>query len=126
MMLLMQSKVEKWCFRFRRGVDDLEKGFPTIDKVKTGKRIRSIMNSLGLTVIDVQKYMGFSTQQAVYHWLNGRSIPSLDNMYALSELFKVPVDQIICGNRKYQPKYEARYYRMNAYAKYMVRLGVVS
>ena len=36
----------------------MEKQFPTIDKVKTGKQIRRLMNSLGLTVTDVQKYMG--------------------------------------------------------------------
>ena len=45
----------------------MEKQFPTIDKVKTGKQIRCLMNSLGLTVTDVQKYMGLATQQAVYH-----------------------------------------------------------
>ena len=80
----------------------MEKQFPTIDKVKTGKQIRRLMNSLGLTVADVQKYMGLATQQAVYHWLNGRSLPSIDNVYALSELFKV-----------------AGYYRLKAYAKYL-------
>ena len=42
----------------------MEKQFPTIDKVKTGKQIRRLMNSLGLTVTDVQKYMGLATQQA--------------------------------------------------------------
>lgn len=31
----------------------MEKQFPTIDKVKTGKQIRRLMNSLGLTVTDV-------------------------------------------------------------------------
>ena len=46
----------------------MEKQFPTIDKVKTGKQIRHLMDSLGLTVMDVQKYMGLATQQAVYHF----------------------------------------------------------
>lgn len=32
----------------------MEKQFPTIDKVKTGKQIRYLMDSLGLTVMDVQ------------------------------------------------------------------------
>ena len=47
----------------------MEKQFPTIDKVKTGKQIRHLMDSLGLTVMDVQKYMGLATQQAVYTML---------------------------------------------------------
>lgn len=97
----------------------MEKKYPTIDKVKTGKQIRRLMNALGLTVMDVQKYMGLATQQAVYHWLNGRSLPTIDNVYALSELFKVPMDQIICGNREYKPEQGPMYYRLKAYAKYL-------
>lgn len=97
----------------------MEKQFPTIDKAKTGKQIRKLMNSHSLTVTDVQKYMGLSTPQAVYHWLNGRSLPTLDNVYALSELFRVSMDQIICGNREYQPDQGFMYYRLKAYAKYL-------
>ena len=49
----------------------------------------------------------------------GRSLPTIDNVYALSELFKVPMDQIICGNREYQPEQGSMYYRLKAYAKYL-------
>lgn len=87
--------------------------FPTIDKQKTGERIRFLMNLRGISVSDVQQYLGLSTLQAVYHWLNGRSLPTIDNIYALSELLKVPVDTIICGNRAYQPY--GVYGRLKAY-----------
>ena len=103
----------------------MEKHFPTIYKIRTGRQIRHLMNNLGLTVIDVQNYMGFSTQQAVYHWLNGRSLPTLDNIYALSELFKVSIDQIICGNRKYQPEHDGMHHRLKVYREYFVRLSAV-
>lgn len=78
-----------------------------------------LKDSLGLTIMDVQKYMGLATQQAVYHWLNGRSLPSIDNVYALSELFRMPIDKIICGNRGYQPEQRSIYYRLKAYVKYL-------
>ena len=97
----------------------MEKQIPTIDKVKTGKQIRHLMDSLGLTVMDVQKYMGLATQQAVYHWLNGRSLPSIDNVYALSELFRVPIDKIFFGIRGYQSEQRSIYYRLKAYVKYL-------
>ena len=29
----------------------------------------------------------------------GNSLPTIDNLYALSELFQMPVDEMICGNR---------------------------
>ena len=45
----------------------MEKQFPTIVKVKTGKQIRHLMDSLGLTVMDVQKYMGLATPVSYTH-----------------------------------------------------------
>lgn len=33
--------------------------------------------------------------QAIYKWQHGLSLPSVDNLVILSELFHVPMDQII-------------------------------
>lgn len=74
--------------------------FPTIDKRKTGINLQKIMAKNGLTVRDVKEYLGLGSVQSVYHWLNGISLPTVDNLYALSELFRVPVDGLICGNRQ--------------------------
>ena len=63
--------------------------FPTIDKRKTGIQLRKLMDDRGLSVKDVQQYLGLGSVQSVYHWLNGISLPSVDNLYALSELFQV-------------------------------------
>lgn len=78
--------------------------FPAINKKKTGINLRKIMDKRNLTVRDVQKYLGLGSVQSVYHWLNGITMPTIDNLYALSELFQIPVDALICGNRKmYEP-----------------------
>lgn len=74
--------------------------FPTIDKRKTGINIRRIMDERGLTVKDVQEYLGLACIQSIYHWLNGITMPTVDNLYVLSELLQVPVDDMLCGNRK--------------------------
>ncbi len=58
------------------------------------------MDERGLTVKDVQQYLHLGSVQSVYHWLNGLSMPTVDNLYALSYLFQVPVDDMICGNRR--------------------------
>lgn len=100
--------------------------YPVIDKVRTGDQIRFLMAVCGLSVADVQEYMGFSTQQAVYHWLNGRSLPSIDNMYALSELFQVRVDDIIRGNRSYQSDKDRRFFRLTLYEKFILGYGGLS
>lgn len=73
--------------------------FPLINKRETGINLRKIMDKRGITVKEVQQYLGLGSVQSVYHWLNGLSMPTIDNLYALSELFRVPIDVIVCGNR---------------------------
>lgn len=73
---------------------------PVIDKRKTGVHLRQLMDERGLSVKDVQQYLGLGSVQSVYHWLNGSSLPNVDNLYILSALFQIPVDDMICGNRE--------------------------
>ena len=73
--------------------------YPTIDMKATGMCIRRIMNQRKLTVRDVQKYLNLSSVQSIYHWIYGQSMPTIDNLYALSELFQLPIDAMIVGNR---------------------------
>lgn len=81
---------------------------PIIDKKKTGIHLRRIMDERELSVKDVQQYLGLDSVQSVYHWLNGISLPTIDNLYALSELFQMPVDDMLCGNRRYNYKFTNR------------------
>ena len=73
---------------------------PIIDVRGTGQRIRKIMEERGYSVSDVQEYLDLNTPQSIYDWFRGRNLPTIDNLYALSELFKVPIDEMVCGNRK--------------------------
>ena len=52
------------------------------------------------TVQEIQKYLGFSTPQSIYHWFSGHNMPTIDNLYALSQLLQVPIDTIVRGNKK--------------------------
>ena len=76
--------------------------YPVICAKKTGDRIKQIIQMRRITIKDMQKMLGLKTAQSVYHWLEGRSIPSVDNLYALSELLRVPMDSILRGNRRYR------------------------
>ncbi len=73
--------------------------FPTIDVKETGKNIRRIMDRRGISAKDIQNYLHLGCVQSVYRWLEGENMPTIDNLYALSELFKVPMDELVCGNR---------------------------
>ena len=78
-----------------------ERHYLQINAAATGKNIRSIMEKKGLTIKDVQKFLGLSAPQSVYHWFDGRNLPTLDNLYALSELLCTPMDALVKGNRLY-------------------------
>ena len=71
---------------------------PVIDKEGTGRQIRKYMKLRGFSVLDVKSYLSLGCVQSVYHWLDGRCLPSLDNLYALSEMLKVPMDRLVVGN----------------------------
>ncbi len=73
--------------------------FPLIDKRKTGINLRRIMDMRGVTARDVQQYLGLGCVQSVYRWIDGVNMPTIDNLYALSEFFQVPMDAIVRGNR---------------------------
>ena len=44
---------------------------------------------------DIASFMGFVEPQAVYKWQQGKALPSLDNMFALSILFQVSMEEIL-------------------------------
>lgn len=69
--------------------------FPVIDPVATGKNILSLRKEKGLTVRDLQTYFGFEEPQAIYRWQYGKTLPSVDNLYALSVVLGVPMEEIL-------------------------------
>ncbi len=94
----------------------MKKKYPVIDMERTGQNIKRIMKFKGFTVKDIQEFLELSTPQSIYHWFDGRNLPTVDNLYALSELFQLPVDTMLVGNRK--PEYRCqgnRYQRMFIY-----------
>ena len=60
--------------------------YPVLDLKATGERINQLRKDNNLRVIDVAEYMGFESTQAVYKWQRGESLPTVDNLYALSRL----------------------------------------
>jgi len=69
--------------------------FPTIDPEKTGKNIARLRKEAGYSVRDLQDFFGFEAPQAIYKWQRGESMPSVDNFLALSELFRLTINEIV-------------------------------
>ena len=72
-----------------------QKPFPVIDMVETGKNIMCLREERGMTVRDLQAYFGFEEPQAIYKWQRGKSLPTVDNLYALGALLNVPMEDIL-------------------------------
>ena len=69
--------------------------YPVIDMCATGAHIKELMDAREVTVQDVQKAMGLTAPQAVYRWLKGSNMPSVDNLYALSRYLDVQMEDVI-------------------------------
>ena len=80
----------------------MKRKYPVVDLERTGQNIKRIMQLKGLSVKDVQDFLELSTPQSIYHWFDGRNLPTIDNLYALSDLFQIPVDAMLVGNRKFE------------------------
>ena len=73
----------------------MEKTFPVIDLAATGENIARLRKDRGMTVRDLQSWFGFEEPQAIYKWQKGKSLPTVDNLYALSKLLDVPMEEIL-------------------------------
>ncbi|MCR4861730.1 MAG: helix-turn-helix domain-containing protein, partial [Ruminococcus sp.] len=41
---------------------------------------------------------GFNTPQAIFKWMRGDAMPSIDNIVILAHILDVPIDEIIITN----------------------------
>ena len=78
-----------------------------IDMDKTGNNLRKYAYENGYSVKDIQKYLGLSCPQPVYRWFKGTILPSVDNLFRLSELFHVHMEDLLV---KQYSKYAYEYY----------------
>ncbi len=69
--------------------------FPVIDIPATGTNINRLRKEKGYSAQQVADFMGFAFPGAVYKWERGETLPSVDNLYALSRLLEVPIDEIL-------------------------------
>lgn len=72
--------------------------YPLIDKEKTGRWLKLLFAAKGVCPRDIQEYLSLSCIQTVYRWLEGKNIPSMDHLYAMSGLLGLSVNQFIVGN----------------------------
>ena len=68
---------------------------PKIDVKETGRNIKRLMEEGGVTPSNIQLWCGFTTVQPIYHWMNGRNLPSVDNLLILSAVLGCSMEDIL-------------------------------
>ena len=72
------------------GVDEL---YTRIDYVKSGKKMKSLIQKSGFSVKEVQDYLHLSCPQPIYRWFQGKALPTVNHLYALSNLLNVHMEE---------------------------------
>lgn len=68
---------------------------PIVNLKATGQNIKELMRISNLSVKDVQLAFGFEAPQAIYKWIHGRSVPTIDNLVILAAILDVRIDDIV-------------------------------
>lgn len=66
-----------------------------IRQPETGERLRGLLEMQGYTVRDIQEACGFANPQAIYRWLRGETIPSVENLLILSRVLNRSMDELL-------------------------------
>ena len=68
---------------------------PFVDPVATGQNINRLRIAAGLSVKDLQMVFGFATPQAIYKWIHGTALPTIDNLVILAAVLGETMDEIV-------------------------------
>ena len=68
---------------------------PFVNTVATGQNIDRLRIAAGMSVKDMQMVFGFATPQAIYKWIHGTSMPTIDNIVILAAKLGVTLDEIV-------------------------------
>ena len=69
--------------------------YELIDQVKSGKKLKIMLESAGYDVKYIQDYLQLSCPQSIYRWYKGQALPSLEHLSALSRLLGVHMEQLL-------------------------------
>ncbi len=69
--------------------------YQSVDPVKTGLKLKILLNGAGYNVKDIQEYLLLAYPQSIYRWFSGKILPSVDHLCALSRLLDVHMENLL-------------------------------
>lgn len=74
--------------------------YPSIDMVSFGNRLKEVCEKQQVTAGDLKDYLHLSSIQAVYLWFNGKRLPNVDNLYAISKYLGIRMDDLVSSDSR--------------------------
>ena len=69
--------------------------YPVIDMKRTGENIKKLREDRKISILEIQMFLGLTGPQAIYQWQKGITLPTVDNLCALSHLFGISMNDIL-------------------------------
>ena len=69
--------------------------YPNIDMQRTGALLKKKVEEAGYTVRELQEKLRLSCPQPIYRWFKGKVLPSINHLYALSQLLHVHMEELL-------------------------------
>ena len=67
----------------------------SLDAILSGQKIHSRIRQSGHSKSEIQEMLGLECPQSIYRWLKGQSMPSIDNLYMLSQILEVHMEDLL-------------------------------
>ena len=77
----------------------MAKNIIVLDVILTGKKIHDVIHESGFTVKEIQGMLDLSCPQPIYRWMHGNTLPSVDNLYRLSRILKMHMEDMLVERR---------------------------
>lgn len=72
----------------------------TVDMELSGRRIHAAIKESGYSIRELQEMLYLEYPQSIYRWIHGYTLPSIDNLYRLSVILGVPMEDLLAVNNE--------------------------
>ena len=74
--------------------------YPNIDMQRTGALLKKKVEEAGYTMKELQEKLRLSCPQPIYRWFKGKVLPSINHLYALSQLLHVHMEELLVAESR--------------------------
>ena len=68
---------------------------PEIDVKATGLNICSRLKEREILKSELRLYLGYTSAEAIYRWPEGKNLPTLQNLYAISRILGISINELL-------------------------------